>query len=148
MDGRRELLLSEKMGNMITEIMKQAHEYGADDTGDPTTVNSNEKEVKDPALEPEVADGESIDCKQYGKRFNQKAGLEKHMSSMHEADISFECTKCGAYNKDKIVTNGHIKSSIRCQTCRTDLTNEDKFIPHIVNLHLTILDTTKIVNLH
>ena len=108
MDGRRELLLN--MGNIATEIMKQAHDYGADDTGDPTTVNSNEKEVKDPALEPEVADGERLDCEQSGERYNQKADLETHMSSMHKDDMSFKCIECGADNKDIEVTNGHIQS--------------------------------------
>ena len=98
------------MGNMIMEIMKQAHDNEAYDTDDPTTVDTNKKEVKDPALEPEVADGERLDCEHCGEQYNQKADVEKHMSSMHEADISFECIKCGAYNKDKIVTNGHVKS--------------------------------------
>ena len=57
-------------------------------------------------------------------RFNQKADSEKHMSSIHEADISFKCIECGADNKDIKYTNGHVISSFRCQTCRTDLTNE------------------------
>ena len=66
------------------ETMKQAHDYEAEDTGDQTTVNTNEKEVKDLALEPDVADKRKLDYKcpmtYCGEQFNQKTDLEKHMS--------------------------------------------------------------------
>ena len=44
------------------EIMGQAHGHAADDTGDPATAYT--KEVKDPALEIRVADGERHDCEE------------------------------------------------------------------------------------
>ena len=77
---------------------------GADSADDATTVNTNEKKVEDPALEPEVAGKESLDCKQCGERFNQKADLKNHMSSTHKANISFEDTKGGADSANDATT--------------------------------------------
>ena len=114
--------------NLALDPELQAHDDEVNDTEDPTTVNSKEKEVMDLAMEPDVAGREKLNCKQCGERFNQKTNLEKHMSSIHEDDVYFRCNKCGTDNMDKIVTNGHIKSNIRCQNCYTDLTNKEEVI--------------------